>query len=111
MEPEQVELLSVEPEQDAWRLLTPARRMKAQDICSFLLGDGRLASDQIKTVAELCDRFIDAGLPLDRYASVIRILHSTDIATVQLWERGAGALRCQKQRTQCLCAGGPQRLR
>lgn len=91
MQREQLSLLCMEPEQDAWSLLSPARRTKAQGICSFLLGDGRLGDDRNKTVVELCDRFIDAGLPLDRYASIIRILHSTDVATVQFWERGEGA--------------------
>lgn len=84
-------LILAEVDQDAWSLLPSGRRSKALSICSFLLGEGRLSTDINATVNELRARLVDAGVPLDRYASVIRILHSTDVAIVRFWERGAGA--------------------
>lgn len=84
-------LMLAEPKEDPWTLLEPARREKAQGICSFLLGEGRQSVDRNQTLGELCDRFIGAGVPLDRFVSVARILHSTEIALVQVWERDIGA--------------------
>ena len=79
-----------EPDRDPWSLLSPDRRKKAQALCTYLLGDGRLQRDGSGASAGLCERLVDAGLPLDRYASIIRILHSTQIAMVQFWEPGVG---------------------
>ncbi len=83
-------LILPDTEQDPWDLLSPVRRNKARALCTYLLGDGRLHRDGRGVSAQLCDRLVDAGLPLDRYASIIRILHSTQIAMVQFWEPGAG---------------------
>jgi len=84
-------LILAEPDQDPWSLLAPERRSKALAICSFLLGEGRLTTDINARLNELCERLVDAGLPLERYASIVRILHSTDVAIVRFWEAGAGA--------------------
>lgn len=91
MESNAENLILAELDQDPWSLLPSRRRSDALSICSFLLGEGRLTTDINATLNELCERLVDAGVPLDRYASIIRILHSTDVAIVRFWVRGAGA--------------------
>jgi len=76
---------------DPWDLLSPDRLRKALAIRDYMLGEGRLESDANVTLNALSEKFIEAGLPLERSVTIVRILHAINSASYRVWEKGKGA--------------------
>ncbi len=76
---------------DPWNSLPPDRRQSAFDINNYMLGEGRLNADPNVTLTELSGRLLDAGLPLDRCVTIVRILHASHTASYRVWEKGKGS--------------------
>ena len=71
--------------------LTPERRSKADALIAWLTGDAREIRDTNDILTGLCERLIDAGVPVDRATTAIEVLHSEHAAVARRWERGKGA--------------------
>ncbi len=71
--------------------LTPECRDHADALIAWILGDARLIADPNQILTELCERMMEAGVPVDRATSAIRVLNSENLAVARVWERGAGA--------------------
>ncbi len=91
MDVEYGEYLLQDPPSDPWSSLSPDRRQAAFGINSYMLGEGRLNGDPNITLTQLSERFMAAGLPLDRCVTIVRILHSAHTASYRVWEKGQGA--------------------
>ncbi len=69
--------------------MTPNRARKAMGLQAWLLGpDQRATTETI--VEELCERFLDAGLPIDRYGSSTSMVTAEHDAIGRRWTRGKG---------------------
>ena len=77
---------------DPWSLLTPELTRKAISLRDYMLDTGRFNSDANVTLTDMVGRFVDAGLALERCATIVRILHSTNAASMRVWEREKGAV-------------------
>lgn len=82
-------------------VLTPERRVKADALVGWLLGEARQLRDANDILTGLSERLIDAGVPLDRATTAIEVLHSEHAGVVRRWERGKGA-------QEFILAYGPQ---
>jgi adenylate cyclase len=75
---------------DPWGVLPRERWRAAVGIRDFMLGPGRLNPDPTATLTELSERFVEAGLPLDRCVTIVRILHAESVASVRAWDSREG---------------------
>jgi len=75
---------------DPWRRLSHDRLKKAVGIGDFMLGEGRLNPDPSHTLQVMCERFVSAGLPLDRCVTIVGLLHAQRTASVRMWESDKG---------------------
>ncbi len=71
-------------------MLSAEQVRKSIAIRDYMLSDGRLNGDPNATLAELSRRFVDAGLPLQRCVTIVRILHAINTASLRQWEEGEG---------------------
>lgn len=65
--------------------------VKALGLIDYMLGDALKATDADIVLTEMSERIRDAGLPLDRATSIIRLLHAEAAASARFWEHGKGA--------------------
>ena len=84
------EYLLEEKPTDPWDLLSPDKTRSAIAIRDYMLGDGRTNGDPNLTLTELSERFVAAGLPLQRCVTIVRILHAISTASYRVWEKGQG---------------------
>ncbi|MEM8812930.1 MAG: adenylate/guanylate cyclase domain-containing protein [Pseudomonadota bacterium] len=84
------ELVIPEPGAAPWTLLTADRQAAFLEIQDFLLKAANRPMEADEIVCGFCNRLIAAGLPLDRQFSAFRVLHSTDVSYVEVWQRGEG---------------------
>ncbi len=77
---------------DPWSLLPADKQQKAIALRDYMLGKGRFNSDANDTLSEMARRFLDAGVKLERCATIVRLLHSTTAASMRVWEKGSGAV-------------------
>ena len=69
--------------------MTPNRARKAIGLVAWLMGpEQRVTVETI--VEELCERFLDAGLPIDRYGSSTSMITAEHDAVGRVWTRGKG---------------------
>ncbi len=71
--------------------LPPEMLVNALGLIDYMLGDARRATDADIVLTEMSERIRDAGLPLDRATSIVRLLHAEAVASARFWERGKGA--------------------
>ncbi len=69
--------------------LTPNRARKALGLVAWLLGPDQRQTAGI-LIEEMCERLLDAGLPVDRYGSSIAMITAEHDAVGRLWTRGKG---------------------
>ena len=69
--------------------MTPSRSRKALGLMAWLLGPNQRSAVEA-VIEELCERLLDAGLPIDRYGSSISMVTAEHDAVSRLWVRGAG---------------------
>ncbi len=77
-------------DRDWWSLLSADQINRVISIRDYMLGEGRLNPDPDVTLEEMSSRFLKAGVPLERCATIVRILHSINAASVRVWERESG---------------------
>ena len=75
---------------DPWDLLSHDQLQKAVRIRDFMLGPGRLNPNPTDTLRQMSERFVAAGLPLDRSVTIVAILHAEAVASVRMWESDKG---------------------
>lgn len=78
------------PQGSPWRNLNQDQILAALDIRDYMLGEGRMNPDPDATLNELSGRIANAGVPLDRCVTIVRILHAINAASYRMWERDAG---------------------
>lgn len=71
--------------------LPPEMLVKALGLIDYMLGDALRVKDADIVLTEMSERIRDAGLPLDRATSIVRLLHAEAVAYARFWERGKGA--------------------
>ena len=76
---------------DPWDTLTKKQIRSAIAIRDYMLLEGRMNEDANTTLIHLCELYLEAGLPLQRCVTIVRILHSLNAASVRIWENGKGA--------------------
>jgi adenylate cyclase len=64
---------------------------KALAVSSYMLGEARLATDADVVIGRLADILRDAGIPVDRMASIVQLLNAEAMASARFWEYGKGA--------------------
>ncbi|MCB4455785.1 adenylate/guanylate cyclase domain-containing protein [Leisingera sp. McT4-56] len=70
--------------------LPPDRRGAAVRLISYMLGEGRAAKDPDKVLEKMCSLIRAAGVPLQRAASIVQLLHAEAVASARFWEHGQG---------------------
>ncbi|KIC16183.1 MULTISPECIES: adenylate/guanylate cyclase domain-containing protein [unclassified Leisingera] len=70
--------------------LRPDRRDAALRLINYMLGEGRSAADPDQVLAQMCSLIRAAGLPLQRAASIVQLLHAEAVASARFWEHGKG---------------------
>ena len=78
------------PKTDPWSLLSADRARMAISIRDYMLGSGRMNGDPDTTLTKLSHRIVDAGVPLDRCVTIVRILHAINTASYRMWEKDNG---------------------
>lgn len=78
------------PMQELLSRMTPNRARKALGLVAWLLGPERRDGVVGLIVEELCERFQDAGLPIDRYGSATSMITAEHDAIGRVWTRGMG---------------------
>ena len=78
-------------ELDSWSLMPTEQASKAINLSEYMLTQGRFNADANVTLVEMSERFTNAGVPLDRCATIVRILHSINSASMRVWEPEKGA--------------------
>lgn len=71
-------------------LLSPEQLRQVIDIRDFMLGPGRLNPNPTDTLRQMSERFVAAGVPLDRSVTIVTILHAESAASVRMWESDNG---------------------
>ncbi len=75
---------------DPWVLLPPGRMREAIAIRDYMIGEGRRTTDPNKTLEDLSEMFVAAGLPLDRCVTIVGLLNAENRASMRAWTRGQG---------------------
>ncbi len=75
---------------DPWDLLANGQLQKAVRIRDFMLGRWRLNPDPTVALRQVSERFVAAGLPLNRSVTIVAILHAEAVASVRMWESDKG---------------------
>ncbi len=70
--------------------MTPNRARKALGLIAWLLGPDDQGDRITSVVEELCERLLDAGLPIDRYGSSTSMVTAEHDAIGRVWKRGEG---------------------
>jgi adenylate cyclase len=60
-----------------------------QKITEWIVGGAKIASNPAEAMAEICERFVDAGLPLWRVGFFVRTLHPDVFGRNFVWKSGA----------------------
>jgi adenylate cyclase len=60
-----------------------------QKITEWIVGGAKIASNPAEAMAEICERFVDAGLPLWRVGFFVRTLHPDVFGRNFVWKLGA----------------------
>jgi adenylate cyclase len=61
------------------------------DLATWLVGTARVALSPVETVAQTCERLVDAGVPLWRVRIGQRLINPLIGAWGVIWQRGTGA--------------------
>lgn len=69
--------------------MTPSRSRKAIGLTAWLLGPNQRSTVEA-VIEDLCERFLDIGLPIDRYGSSTSMVTAEHDAVSRLWIRGVG---------------------
>ena len=78
------------PSEDLDRMMGPRRSYELAMLMDWMIRRSREAQLPVKTIAQLCDRLVGLGLPLDRYGSSVETLDAEHDAIGRLWLRGLG---------------------
>ncbi|UWQ61601.1 adenylate/guanylate cyclase domain-containing protein [Leisingera caerulea] len=70
--------------------LPPDRLQGALRLISYLLGEGRSAADPDQVLEQTCRLIRAVGVPLQRAASIVQLLHAEAVASARFWEHGQG---------------------
>ncbi|WP_027243464.1 adenylate/guanylate cyclase domain-containing protein [Leisingera daeponensis] len=70
--------------------LPPERLQDALRLISFALEEGRSSKDPEQLLAKVCGLIRAAGVPLQRAASIVQLLHAEAVASARFWEHGKG---------------------
>ena len=76
---------------DLWSQLDRDKWPHATAIRDFMIGPGRLIPNPTDTLQQMSKMFLDAGLPLDRSVTIVRLLHAESAASVRMWDSDKGA--------------------
>ena len=68
--------------------LSPDRLQGALRLISYLLGEGRSAADPDQVLEKMCRLIRAVGVPLQRAASIVQLLHAEAVASARFWEHG-----------------------
>lgn len=71
------------------RNAAPAQSGPGRDVVDWLLNEGRFLPRTRDMVSELCDRLLDAGVPVARVQLSIRTIHPQILTIGYQWRRGA----------------------
>jgi adenylate cyclase len=67
---------------------------KAGPVIAWMVKDGRLTVHNMREFGDrLCERIVDAGIPITRAFCGVRTLHPLVAATAYIWHRGGGTER------------------
>lgn len=69
----------------------PERLAKANELRDWLFEEARARNDTHLMLAGVCERLIQAGVPVDRGSIALRTLHSEHAAVGRLWTKGEGS--------------------
>ncbi|MBY6139241.1 adenylate/guanylate cyclase domain-containing protein [Leisingera daeponensis] len=71
--------------------LPPARLQVALRLISYMLEEGRTAADPDQVLEKMCSLIRASGVPLQRAASIVQLLHAEAVASARFWEHGKGS--------------------
>jgi len=71
------------------RSAAPARSDPTRDIVDWLMGEGRFLPRSRDLIGGLCDRLVEAGVPVARVLVSIRTIHPQILTMGYQWRRGA----------------------
>ncbi len=84
------EVVSELPTEELDRLIGPERGRRVAVILDWLIRRARELDLPAETIAHLCEKLVDMGLPLDRYGSSSETLAAEHDAIGRIWVRGHG---------------------
>ncbi len=68
-----------------------------QPIVDWLIGGAGAPSEASEVLKQLCERMVDAGIRLDRFALFVQPLHPNVAARAFYWRRGAAAIEVNEE--------------